>query len=104
MATEPGARVRPRPLPRMAAVTQLWPSSRMAVLASRSSRAPLFSPRAAVRSKGEVVMHWFLVQTLWFSLAALTIFVDRSLVSRPIDLENLEDVDLKDRSATPFLL
>ncbi len=49
-------------------------------------------------------MQWLLVQAIWFGLAALTIFVDRRLLSRPIDMEDPEHVDLKDRSATPFLL
>jgi hypothetical protein len=51
-----------------------------------------------------IVMHWFVIQMIWFGLAASTIFVDRKLMSSPIDLENPEYVDLKDRSATPFLL
>jgi hypothetical protein len=49
-------------------------------------------------------MHWFLTQALWFGLAASIIHADRQMMSRPIDPQDLENVDLKDRSATPFLL
>jgi hypothetical protein len=49
-------------------------------------------------------MHWILTQLLWFGLGAATIAVDRQLLARPMDLDDPESIDLKDRSATPFLL
>jgi hypothetical protein len=49
-------------------------------------------------------MNWLLTQLLWFGLAAGTIAVDRRLLATPVDMSDPEHVDLRDRSATPFLL
>jgi Mg/Co/Ni transporter MgtE len=48
-------------------------------------------------------MSWLIVQMLWFGLAASIIAIDRQLVKKPLDPADLANVDLKDRSAAPFL-
>lgn len=50
-------------------------------------------------------MLWLVTQILWFGLAALIILIDRRLMNRAFDpnTTDVEIVDLKDRSATPFL-
>jgi hypothetical protein len=51
-------------------------------------------------------MNWLFIQALWFGLAAAVIFVDRRLMDQPVGAlapDQLDAVDLKDRSAAPFL-
>jgi hypothetical protein len=91
----------------MAAVTRASLSGSFDLTCTQVTGAPRTRDRqraGTLTRSEEFVMHWFVAQVIWFGLAASTIYVDRKLLSSPIDMSDPEHVDLKDRSASPFLL